>query len=110
MVKNLSQLKRYLTKGAEFKFAEHLSWECIGEWRMVNYADTTGFYTVVPNKPDHYSHEANDGKGLFYGWRKASFWEFRENGVCACYSSDVCKTPNNLFYSIKLFKAGEQSE
>jgi hypothetical protein len=106
MIKNLSQLKKALTKGAEFDVVEHCRPECIGERRRINYADTTGFYSILPNDPNHKSNNSNSGKGFFLSWSKAAFWEFREDGVCATYSSDTHRTSEYLTIAMKPVKAG----
>lgn len=48
MVKNLSQLKRTLRKGAQFRIVVHGRPECVGEQREVTYANSQGFYSIVP--------------------------------------------------------------
>jgi len=102
-VKNLSQLKRFLTEGAEFCIVEHCrSKELIGERRRVNYVNTTGIYTIVTSDPEHMTLKANRGKSSFLGWSQSAFWDFRDDGVCALYSSASEKTPENLIIAIRL--------
>lgn len=102
MIQNLSQLKKALTKGAEFEVTEHCCPELIGEQRRVNYADTTGIYTIIPGAPDSKASKANGGKGSYLRWSKAPFWDFREDGVCALYTSDKVKTSENIVVAIQL--------
>ena len=104
MIKNLAQLKRALVKGAEFEITGHCRPEVIGERRRVNYADTTGIYTIVPGGPDHKATVANGGRGSFRGWSKAPFWKF-EGGVCGLYS-DKGHTEAALIIEIKVVEAG----
>ena len=101
MIKNLSQLKKFLIKGAEYEIVEHCRTECIGEHRKVYYANTMGFYSIDPNNPENKINKGCGGKGLFLDWNKASFWEFRDDGVCAVYSSDIHRTANCLIIAFK---------
>ena len=74
MVKNLAQLKRALVKGAEFEIVAHARQGCVGQRRRVNVADSTGFYSIIPDQPDSRETLANNGKGSYLGWSKAAFW------------------------------------
>ena len=102
MIKNLSQLKKALVKGVEFDIVEHCRFECVGERRKVNYANTTGFYSVIPSDPDCKISKANGGKGSFLSWSNAPFWGFREDGVCAIYSSDKNQVSDTCILAFKL--------
>ena len=99
MVKNLAQLKRTLVKGAEFEIVA-VRQECVGQRRRVNAADSTGFYSIIPDKPDSRETLANNGKGSYLGWSKAAFWRF-ENGICTLYDSDKSFTPDHMIISLK---------
>ena len=105
-IKNLSQLKKLLVKGTEFEITGHCRPEVIGERYAVNYADTTGIYNIIPSKPDHKVTKANGGKGSYLGWSKSAFWDFREDGICALYSSDTNKTPDTLIIAVRLCDSG----
>ena len=83
MINNLSQLKKAMQKGAKFRILNHKKPECIGEIRTVNVVQTNGFYSYVDN-PNHKSYLANDGKGLWYAYGKASDYEF-DNGKISMY-------------------------
>lgn len=102
MVKSLSQLKKLLKEGAEFCIVDHCRPEVIGERRRVNAANSVGIYVIIPDDPDCKVSKANGGRGGYLGWSKASFWEFREDGVCALYSSDKEKKPANLIVAFRL--------
>ena len=67
MVNNLAQLKRALVKGTEFDIVAHARQECVVQRRRVNVADTTGFYSVIPDKPDSRETLANNGRGSYLG-------------------------------------------
>ena len=101
MANNLSQLKKALTRGAEFEIVGHCRPECIGQIRCVNIANTAGFYSVIPDEPESKISLANGGKGSFLGWSKARFWKF-ENGVCSLYDSDTEQTSERLIIALKL--------
>jgi len=103
MIKNLSQLKKTLIAGTSFTITEHCRSEVIGEQRMVNYADTTGIYTITPSNLGSKVSQANNSKGSFLGWSKAVFWEFRDSGICALYSSQTEKTAETLIIAIRVF-------
>ena len=67
MVNNLSQLKRTLQTGAQFRVIDHGRPECVGEEREVTYANTQGFYSIVPNNPNCRTSLANNGRGSHTG-------------------------------------------
>jgi len=104
MVKNLAQLKRKLAKGAVFVIVEHCRPEAVGQKRKVNYADTTGIYTIHPDTPHSVSPAANGAKGIHLPWKKASSWEFREDGVCAQYAGNGEKTAKTLNIAFRILE------
>jgi hypothetical protein len=106
MITNHSQLKKQLVTGVEFDIVEHCRPEVIGERRRVNYADSTGIYTIKSTDLDGVLSKANGGKGSYLRWEKALFWEFRDDGVCALYSSASDKTPENLIIALRLIEGG----
>lgn len=101
MIKNLSQLKKNMVKGAEFTILHHCRPEAVGEHRQVNVADSTGFYSIVPGEPDNKATLANNGKGSWLGWSKAPFWKFNGN-VCSLYSNDKEQTEKSLIISFEV--------
>ena len=103
MVKNLSQLKRTLQTGAQFRVIDHGRPECVGEEREVTYANTQGFYSIVPNDPNCRTSLANNGRGSVLWWSKAPFWEFKD-GVCSLYASDTKREENYLIMSLQVTK------
>ena len=102
VIQNLSQLKKKMTKGTDFVITCHCRPEVIGERRRVNYADTTGFYSVKPDEPDSKVSTANGGKGSYLGWSKASYWEFGEDGVCTLFSTNKNKINETLIIAIRV--------
>ena len=88
MIKNLAQLKRTLVKGAEFEITNHCRPEVIGERRRVNYADTTGIYTIVPDSPESKASLANGERGSYLEWGRASRWKF-DGETCSRYGDDA---------------------
>lgn len=100
MIKNLSQLKKYFAEHPEFEVVAHCRPECIGEKRKVNVCDTTGFYSIIPNNSNAKATLANNGKGSWLGWSKASFWKFEDN-IASIYTSDKL-TDDSLVLSMKL--------
>ena len=89
MVQNLSQLKKALANGAEFEIIEHyLKPEHSGEVRMASVIQTNGMYSVVTNgKNESVVNEANDGKGFWIGFEKASQWAFDGEDITFCLRS-----------------------
>jgi hypothetical protein len=102
MIKNLAQLKRALNVGTEFMIVGHCRSEEVGKRRRVNYADTTGFYSIDPDAPDSKTTTANGGKGSFLGWRTAPFWGFGDDGICTLYSSNNEKSDKTLVIAIRV--------
>lgn len=81
-IKNLAQLKRAINDKKAFEIVKHCrfpEWE--GQTRVPNVVQTNGFYSVIPNEPNHKVSMFNDGKGSWLAYRKASEWKF-EDGVC----------------------------
>ena len=101
MVKNLSQLKRTLQTGAQFRVIDHGRPECVGEEREVTYANTQGFYSIVPNDTNCRTSLANNGRGSHMWWSSAPYWEFKD-GVCTQYLSDTKRTKEHMVISLKV--------
>ncbi len=68
MVKNLNQLKKTIKKGTCLEILVHCRPEFTGQKRRVTMANTQGFYSIVPDEPDHKVSLANDGKGFVLWW------------------------------------------
>ena len=103
MVKNLSQLKRTLQTGAQFRVIDHGRPEYVGEEREVTYANTQGFYSIVPSNPNCRTSLANNGRGSVLWWSKAPFWEFKD-GVCTLYLSDTKRTKEHMVMSLEVIE------
>jgi len=85
MIKNLSQLKKKFNEELPtFEIVDHCRKECIGQIRKVNISNTVGFYSIVPDDLSARETKANDGKGSFMAYVKASRWKFN-NGLCSSY-------------------------
>ncbi|HAS37619.1 MAG TPA: hypothetical protein DCS04_03265, partial [Ruminococcaceae bacterium] len=100
-IKNLAQLKRALVVGAEFEITSAYRPEVVNQLRKVNYADTTGIYSIRPDAPDDRVTLANDGRGSYLAWGKSSDWVFAD-GLCTCYQKDKEHTPENVVFTIKV--------
>ena len=100
-IKNLAQLKRALVVGAEFEITSAYRPEVVNQLRRVNYADTTGIYSIRPDAPDDKVTLANDGRGSYLAWGKSSDWTFAD-GLCTCYQKDKEHTPENVVFTIKV--------
>jgi hypothetical protein len=81
-IKTLADVKRAIKNGFCFTIKKHyIKPECDGQTRKPNVVQTNGFYSVIPNEPEHPISLANNGKGYWLEYGKASEWSF-ENGVC----------------------------
>lgn len=103
MVKNLSQLKKTLHKGAQFWAIAHGRPECVGEQREVTYANSQGFYSIVPGNPTCKTSLANNGRGSHNYWSNAPFWDFQD-GICSIYASDTKRDEKYLIMSIEVME------
>lgn len=85
MIKNLSQLRKAINSGKKFRIIEHgIKPMYKGQIRKPNVVQTNGFYSIVENEPDNPVTLANNGKGSWIEYGKASDWIF-ENNMCAQY-------------------------
>lgn len=101
-IKNLAQLKRALTVGTEFEITSYIRDDVVNQLRRVNDADTTAIYSIRPDVPDDNSTTlANNGRGSYLPWEKASDWEF-VNGSCTAYRRGMEHTEENKLFSIKV--------
>lgn len=81
-IKNLAQLKRAIKEGHKFIIRKHyIRPECEGQIRKPNVVQTNGFYSIEDGKPDSKITLANNKKGSWIEYGKASDWKF-ENGIC----------------------------
>ena len=103
MAKNLSQLKKSLKTGAQFRVIKHPRPECVGEERKVTYANSQGFFSIVPSDPNCRTSLANNGRGSHNYWSKAPFWEFKD-GVCSLYASDTRRKEECLIMSLEVLE------
>lgn len=78
-VTNLSQLKKALAAGHDFKIIEHFKKpEHTGEIRHVSKMQTNGFYSVIKDDPESPVSKANRGLGYWLDFGKAADWLFTE--------------------------------
>ena len=90
-IKNLTQLKRAIKEGHKFIIRKHyIKPEYEGQIRKPHVIQTNGFYSIEDRKPDSEVTLANNGKGSWTGYGKASDWTFK-NGICkmSCYGRDT---------------------
>ena len=101
MFKNLSQLKKALVPGAKFEIVAHCRPECIGQHRVVNIANTQGFYSIIPDEPKSKVTTSNCGKGSWLGWSKSPYWEF-DGDTATLYDNDELHTEERLIIKIRV--------
>lgn len=90
-IKNLSQLKRAIKEGHKFIIRKHyVEPQYEGQIRKPSVIQTNGFYSIEDEKPDSEVTLANNGKGSWIEYGKASDWTF-ENGICtqSLYGRDI---------------------
>lgn len=84
-IKNLSQLKKAIAAKTPFTITQHfIRPDLNGQTRIPNVAQTTGFYSIVKDEPQNPISQANNGKGYWLSYGKASDWTF-ENGTCTLF-------------------------
>jgi len=76
-VKNLAEFKRLIVPGREFITTDHSYHpEYIGLVRKVSKTQTTGFYSVIKDQPNHPFSGYNNGKGIYTSFEKAGDYIF----------------------------------
>ena len=76
-IKNLSQFKKAINEGRIFTILSHyIKPEFNGQRRQPSVIQTNGFYSIVPGEPENKISKANNGKGYWIEYGKASEWEF----------------------------------
>lgn len=92
---NLATIKRNIKSGMEFEVVNHRMEHWIGQIRKPNKIQTNGVYTIVKGDPEHNVSKANNGKGVWMEYGKASDWEFYadEQGKehCVLYQGEHIK-------------------
>ena len=101
-MRTMTELKKTLTIGAEFKILDSHRAETIGQVRRVNYANTQGIYTIIPSEPDSAATKANGGRGSYLGWGAAKYWRFKEDNVVALYNSAEEQNRETLVIEFKI--------
>lgn len=94
MIKNLSQFKKAMKDGKCFQIVEHfIRPEYSGTIRKPNIVQTNGMYSINPNKLDSKETLANNCKGSWIEFGKASDWKFHEDGTIEqmCYGKTIWK-------------------
>lgn len=102
-VKNLSQLKKALSAGYAFKIVNHyIKPELTGQIRKPNKVQTNAVYTIVPGEPNNPVSLANDGKGYYLNFGKASDWDFTGETIkMVCKGNPVWEITFDLSYPVK---------
>lgn len=104
IVTNLSQFKKAMMKGVNFKVINHFTFpERIGDIRKPNVVQSNGMYTIITNdinQPEAKEkfNTANGGKGSWIEFGAARCYDFKD-GVITQYSDDSKRWP---IWSIKL--------
>lgn len=81
-MKNLSQLKKALVKGAKFTIVEHfIKPDWTGQKRIVKNVQTNGIYSGIDGDPEDELSNLNYGKGIWLSFDKATNWLFGSDGT-----------------------------
>ena len=76
-VQNVSQLKKALQVGAEYRIVSHrVHPEYVGLIRVVNKVQTNCVYSKIKDQPDHIYSVINHGLGVRSDFLKNSHYEF----------------------------------
>ena len=76
-VQNVSQLKKALQVGAEYRVVSHrIHPEYVGHIRVVNKVQTNCVYSKIKDQPDHEYSLFNHGLGVRTDFEKLSCYEF----------------------------------
>lgn len=85
MVKNFSQMKKAFINKKKFMIVEHFYHpECNGQIRVPNVVQTNAVFSVVDGDPENKVSLANNGKGYYLAYGKASDWTFNADGTIEC--------------------------
>lgn len=75
--KSLSELKRFIRPGVEFKTVSHANHaDMVGLTRVVTTVQTVGFYSKIKDQPEHPFSTCNHGKGFYTDFGKAGNYIF----------------------------------
>lgn len=91
MISNLSQLKNAVREKKSFVILRHyIKPDYTGQIRRANLIQTNGFYSIEVDKPDSPVTLANNCKGAWIEFGKASDWTFKD-GICklTCNGKDI---------------------
>ena len=76
-IKNLADLKRHITVGAEVVCTYHANHpDLVGLTRVVSKVQTNGFYSQIKDQPHHKWSVCNSGNGIYSDFQKADTYRF----------------------------------
>lgn len=76
-IKNLADLKRHITVGAEIETSYHWKHpDLVALTRVVTKVQTNGFYCKIKDQPQHRWSVCNNGEGIFSDFQKAETYRF----------------------------------
>lgn len=102
-IQNLSQLKKALQLGAEYRMVAHrIHPEYIGLVRVVNKVQTNCVYSKIKDQPDHKYSQYNGGLGIRMDFMKTSHYEFGDTVKVYCKSNDKTKPD----FEFEILKSG----
>lgn len=102
-VQNLSQLKKALQLGAEYRIIAHrIHPEYIGLVRVVNKVQTNCVYSKIKDQPDHKYSQYNGGLGIRMDFEKPAHYEFGDTVKFYCNPNDKT-TPD---FEFEILNAG----
>ena len=106
-IKNLADLKRHITVGAEIVCSFHRKHpEFVGLTRVVSKVQTNGFYSQIKDQPDHKWSVCNYGKGIYSDFEKAGLYRFMQTSNGTSVQLLDRRDPNHdLLMEFKVYPA-----
>lgn len=101
-VQNVSQLKKALQVGAEYRVIAHsIHPKYVGLVRVVNKVQTNCVYSKIKDDPEHEYSLCNNGLGVRTDFEKPSCYEFGDTVKVYCNPNDK-SVPSYEFEILKL--------
>ena len=106
--KSLSELKRFIRPGVEFKTVSHANHaDMVGLTRVVTTVQTVGFYSKIKDQPEHPFSTCNHGKGFYTDFGKAGNYIFDGTTVKV---KDTRKQDRGVIYELEFYDREQNME
>lgn len=101
-IQSLAHLKRSLYVGATFEITKHWKETLTEHIRQVKEVNTQGIYSILRDFPESSISQANNGRGVYLPWGKASAWRFSD-GICIRYRNET-HSEENFVLSLRILQ------